>query len=745
VTIKDSGFSAGTETPVSRAEEDRYGFESVAVGLARSILALDNNVSTVIGIEGKWGAGKTSLLRLLMNRLEKHKPAGTYVLHIAPWLTAQGTSPADSLLMPVAAILREEEEKRQPLPQNLWQSWQRHVRKSRNTGAALDMLNYLRQTSGRLAPLAEFAGNFVPGLGMAAKGMETLANLDLSGRQQTAAELHASLDNKIRELNLNFIVIIDDLDRLEPAQAAEVLRLVRSVADFSRFRYVMCYDRDVLAHAVQKHLGVSDGILYLQKIIQLSFSLPRPESFDLRREFRAGAAALYREVNGHDMDTTAESDLAEAADVYGEMLSTPREVNQTLNALRFRYAGLRDYVYFPDLCLLQLLQVVNPGLYDWAEHYLTERAVVETGDASISDGELENMAKALKTHLSRFTNTRARYGWSLGRWLPGVSGLSDKDYSLFQQVRDEEMLTIGRRLGSLIYWRYYFSFSAPQNVLPEESIQDILLLAGNDPLALEKRLMESISSNGVSTRTWFEHILTRLTPRVTGRASREQVEGLLNFFFSNGDHVKEAFLARNAFFNMHDSGTDSLVRQLIAQMLEKDRSRALSVLTRLFDTSTAIVWTAELMRDFLLQHGLAGNGSLHEHEQLLAREELESLRDRLARRLNSDPVKASLFSQRRLLGYLNAWQQIQDEGTVRRWINEVSRTDAQFLQLLLKLRIAVISSDRGHFLKLDLSAVSNVFPDEENIKIRLKKIEETGCYDNEIREIRDALKLTSHW
>lgn len=741
MTARDSSFSAGTEAPVSRSEEDLYGFKNVAAGLSRSILALDNNVSTVIGIEGKWGAGKTSLLRLLMNRLEEHKPAGTYVLHIAPWLTAQGTSPADSLLMPVAAILRKEEEDRQPQPQNLWQACQRHIRKSRNTGAALDMLNYLRQTSGRLAPLAEFAGNFVPGLGMAAKGMETLAKLDLSARQQTATALHASLDKKIRDLGLNFIVVIDDLDRLEPAQAAEVLRLVRSVADFSRFRYVMCYDRDILAHAIQQHLGVSDGVLYLQKIIQLSFSLPRPESFDLRRQFRAGAEALYREVNDHDMEAGAESDLAEAVDVYGEMLSTPREVNQTLNALRFRYAGLRDYVYFPDLCLLQLLRVVNPGLYDWAEHYLTERAVVATGDASISDGEQKVMAESLQTHLSRFHNTRARHGWSLGRWLPGVSGHSDNVYSLFQQVRDEELLTIGRRLGSLIYWRYYFSFSAPQNVLPEENIRDILLLAGNDPLALQDRLMQSISSNGVSTRTWFEHIITRLTPRITDSASSEQVEGLLNFFFSNGDRVKEAFLARSALFIMHDSGADGLVRQLIAQMLEKDRLRALSVLTRLFDTGTAIVWTAELMSDFLWQHGLAGNRPLAAEEQLLTHAELESLRDRLARRLNSEPAKASLMSQRRLLGYLFAWRDIQDEETIRRWTHEVSRTDTEFLTLLLKLRSAVSSSDRGIYHKLDIAAVSPFFGDEDIIMNRLAQIERTGRYPGETEKIREAISL----
>ncbi|MEJ7235624.1 P-loop NTPase fold protein, partial [Staphylococcus epidermidis] len=79
----------------------------------------------------------------------------------------------------------------------------------------------------------------VPGLGIAADVMETLGETDLQQRQKTAAELRAELENKITGLGISFIIVIDDLDRLEPAQAVEILRMVRSVADFSRFRYVM--------------------------------------------------------------------------------------------------------------------------------------------------------------------------------------------------------------------------------------------------------------------------------------------------------------------------------------------------------------------------------------------------------------------------------------------------------------------------------------------------------------------------
>jgi len=41
----------------------------------------------------------------------------------------------------------------------------------------------------------------------------------------------------------------------------------------------------VLSEAISQGLGMADGILYLQKIVQIAFALPRPEIFVLRRQF----------------------------------------------------------------------------------------------------------------------------------------------------------------------------------------------------------------------------------------------------------------------------------------------------------------------------------------------------------------------------------------------------------------------------------------------------------------------------
>ncbi|MCY0519276.1 P-loop NTPase fold protein, partial [Pseudomonas aeruginosa] len=95
-----------------------------------------------------------------------------------------------------------------------------------------------------------------------------------------------------------------------PSQIAEVFRLVRAVADLPRFTHILCYDRQIITHAVEYALNIEDGSRYLQKIIQLSFKLPRPEAFDLRNEFRQRAEALYQQINNQPPDSGMSGDLA---------------------------------------------------------------------------------------------------------------------------------------------------------------------------------------------------------------------------------------------------------------------------------------------------------------------------------------------------------------------------------------------------------------------------------------------------
>ena len=721
---------AGFEGPVLKAEDDRYGYTAIAEGLARSISTLDENVSTVIGIEGQWGSGKTSLLNLLTEQLKTQVPANTQIVVFSPWVNSPDESPVNALMMSIAARLARLDTSAM-------------AQAGKAVPLAKTILNYAQQTSRRLTPVTRFAGNFVPGLGLVADGMDALAETSLKGREQTAAELRTDIEGKIAALGVSFIVVIDDLDRLEPAQAVEVLRMVRSVADFSRFRYVMCYDRDVLAHAVETGLGVQNGKRYLQKIIPLSFSLPRPESFDLRRELIAGVVRLYTSVCRTEPDEMLLQDLRRVADIYGAALTTPREVQLTLNALAFRYSGLRDYVWLPDLCFLQLIRTVNPELYDWTEHYLTERAVVESGDGAVSEAEQAEMVSSLGQNLSLFRSSEAQSPTSLSHWVPGISGYKTEHLKLFGQVDDDTkaVLTANRRLGSAAYWRYYFAYSSPQNVLSPDYFSELFRMAGNtaEHGALSQELLSRINSNNISSRTWFEHILSQLTWPVIATRISEECEGFLRFFFEHGDEVIKRYTIRNEWFEPHNLDMNSVATRLLQRLCEDKSWPVIENLGTMLDTGKAWRWIAEYFRQLLWMHGLAGNRTVHEQQHLLPAEVLKSLQHRLALRLNSPDITRQFGQEGLLLTHIWAWRDISGLESVRAWIQNENSEDEKFLRLLFALRYRGISSATGYYRALSLTQIAEFTGSEDQIKSRLTKIEEQGNYSDLVAEVKAAI------
>ncbi|WP_326469305.1 hypothetical protein VPX56_00750 [Enterobacter wuhouensis] len=54
MTTKNALSRAGFEGPVLKAEDDRYGYTATAEGLARSISALDENVSSGGDFKENW-------------------------------------------------------------------------------------------------------------------------------------------------------------------------------------------------------------------------------------------------------------------------------------------------------------------------------------------------------------------------------------------------------------------------------------------------------------------------------------------------------------------------------------------------------------------------------------------------------------------------------------------------------------------------------------------------------------------
>lgn len=547
-------------------------------------------------------------------------------------------------------------------------------------------------------------------------------------------------------LNLSFIFVLDDLDRLEPAQAVEVLRLIRSVADFSGFHYVLCYDPVVLGHAVEQGLRVADGRHYLQKIIPLSFNMPRPEAFDLRKEFLRGALELYVKVHNAEPDQALYYDLKEVAGTFGATLRTPRDVSQVLGSLAFRYAGIRDNVWFPDLCLLELLRVTLPDLYDWTEHYLTEHAVVASGEGSLSDKEEQLMEGTLRKVLEELPAVSPLSVMKLRRWLPGIGGVNEASPNLFRPVSeyDEQTNNHGRRLSSSLYWRCYFAFTPSRNIIQPAFFEHIFQLAGNpaDASELATYLLSQIADDGFASRTRFEYFLERLTPTMVSRLTQDQCHGLLGFTLEYGDEIIKRFRTRGAWLTIDDMGLKDVADRLFRHLDSLKPGEVLSYMRESLTDEKRFHWSLTYLRHLLWQNGLAGNRPAAVEDRVMddaSLAELSQAASAWLERAESTPLLLKLDD---LSDLVFAWRDISGPKPVSRWLRSVTRRDENFLRVLLKLRYEGVSSATGLYKALRLVDIGTFFDGEQTIKQRLHSIEVSGQFAAQVREVKDAIGLS---
>ncbi|WHA39736.1 KAP family P-loop NTPase fold protein [Agrobacterium larrymoorei] len=713
-----SSLASETDRPLDSTSADEFGFLDIAKKLAPSLAGATTSDGMVIGIEGPWGSGKTSLLNFLQMELSKLDRDKLHVITLAPWLTGDTGNLVGELTGAIADILEAQEATSS--------GWFQKGKKKAVTYVNL-FRDYGARTGRRLAPIAKVAGIFYPpaavigeGLGQGAEYLQSL------GRSPTDAEVKKLISDKLRQFNHQFLVFIDDLDRLEPAQAVEVIRLVRSVADFPQVAYILCYDRSVLAHALQVGLHVENGDLFLQKVVQLTFSIPLPEPFDLRISLRTKALAVFREVMKREPDEDEARDIQHAVDQQGAALRTPREVKLVMNMIKFTFGNLVSDINFADLCRISLIKILNPPLYRWLENYLSVRSVISTGDATVPEDDIEEMGRTLGEILPSAVANSTRSIWSIASFIPGLQHDEKPADRVFQTENGSKIASYvtHKRLGSPRHYRFYFALSGPRTVLSDRAIADLVRLADENPALLAEKLVEHINAPREVGKNWFEHILERFDIQFISQLSVAQMSGWLTAIAD----VTDFDLANNAdprFFALSAADKARLVtRDLVQTLRERDPVQAQKVLDHIFNEGRALSWiVSELFRTELYSHGRFGDQSRGEDKRFLTSEELDKYNLVLHQRLQQAAETGALGSQPGLSGVLYSWREIAGDDVPKKWVEDYVQDDANLLSFLLEVRGLSVSDKVYRPLK---RRSVDLFYDWDTALSRLAKIKHSG-------------------
>lgn len=185
-----------------------------------------------VGISSEWGSGKTFFMEMIENEMKDN----FFIIKFNPWNSNDATH-----------IIR-------------------------------DYFNLLKDTlslyNSKLAnPLSKYM-KVLSNINFKDTFFESAKNIFLNNSSDNNINtLKSNVENCILQLNKPVAIFIDDLDRLKDDELFEVLKLIRTTAQFKNMVYIVAFDRGYTANMLESK-NINDGYKYIEKIFNVEITLP---------------------------------------------------------------------------------------------------------------------------------------------------------------------------------------------------------------------------------------------------------------------------------------------------------------------------------------------------------------------------------------------------------------------------------------------------------------------------------------
>lgn len=239
-----------TDKPVSKRTEDMFGVTKYIDGLCGFIR--DCNTPMTVAVQGDWGSGKTSFMLLIKEELK------------------------DSVL---------------PVWFNTWQFSQFHLGDQLPILLVSRLVDSLGVKSESISKNLHTLGKFIFRVGVST--VSTISGVDVSGAAETfsseenVTEAISSLKARFQECvekalerskKDRLVIFVDDLDRLEPQRAVELLEVLKLFLDCEHCVFLLAIDYAVVSQGIRQKYGetmeLDKGRNFFDKIIQVPFKMP---------------------------------------------------------------------------------------------------------------------------------------------------------------------------------------------------------------------------------------------------------------------------------------------------------------------------------------------------------------------------------------------------------------------------------------------------------------------------------------
>ena len=252
------------DVPRKHTQEDLFGIQIYQDALIKYVSLTDTPIT--IALQGEWGSGKTSLMNLLRYNLCEIDNAPYFPVWINTWQYSLMKTPSQAIISILEGIISQIG----ALNPNV-QKWEESKKKIGGLFKKMAVAG-TKVAAGVVGIDGEVVGEVFG-------GGESSASSDIMQLKDEISKLIA--DALARDTTKQgFTFYIDDLDRIDPPVAVEILELLKNIFDLEKCVFILAIDYDVVIKGLKPKFGeLTDANerefrSFFDKIIQLPFSMP---------------------------------------------------------------------------------------------------------------------------------------------------------------------------------------------------------------------------------------------------------------------------------------------------------------------------------------------------------------------------------------------------------------------------------------------------------------------------------------
>lgn len=395
----------------------------------------------VIGLDGKWGTGKTTIINLVKQRLSKEIEQNDdirIVKNFDFWTTGSQTAILNSMY---DALLK-----------------------------AIGVDYNSVKTRKLLKRTANFMTN-VPKIG---KAVSQIINENIT--QEDVDQLKDNLEELILSSNKRYVFFVDDLDRANSSQVLFLLKMLGTVFNLPNLIFVLLYDKQRMKKIINNEEELN--IAFVEKIINQEIRVPEVSEKTIQDLYKKGLNNL---ATAYGLSNFEIKKLAPAIDRVVKQIRNIRDLKRVMNSVCNIAFSEDNTLNREDSLLIEFIHFEEPELYELIsnnrEYFISQdrtlfsQSVMQNWD----EVAIDKVRDFYKSNLDGYDE----YSSILGNLFPYVKSYyasegTDVDLTINQNELKNEKRQEQLRICSGNYFDLYFSLTQNDYSKINNKIQEII-------------------------------------------------------------------------------------------------------------------------------------------------------------------------------------------------------------------------------------------------------------------------------